>query len=1637
MILIVLTLFTLVALTFVVIARQHRGSARAAMKQDRYHIGHEAMLYNAALQVVRGSTDPGSALFSPIDLSSDMFGLDSFPPVSTNTPATIANVFAVDTLDNTTLYRYHFFDFTCSHTDLAPEDGHYNGRVLTMLDGPRAGDSTRVVGYSYNTGTNVGRFHVLRFTKTPAPSAGDRFIVNGGAFNGLGFGFDGNGQATAASNPLRPNNPGNVLGGPDEDYDIPDYNNVILAGRVWRGGRWETLIPSFYRPALINYWYHQSSGQPPVKDIMFNAFLPGSIPDLDADGDGFISLNELNLDVDTDGDGLLDAIWVDLGFPVQTNESGELYKPLFALQVIDLDGRLSLNAHGTTAHVAGIPFSPTGNYAGTPGPSASANLPVGQGYGPADVQLRLLFASNGSFTNLLNGNGTWDGRYGASGVPGKSGLDWLSAFRLNEYMNYGTAYASPPDMDADGQLGLDKMGQPIYTRMGEADDSNEHPYESNPSQITATDRPFTWSELEPLLRQYDLDAATLPQRLVDLTSAETSAASGPKFRGQVTTTSYDLPSPSVIPTAEMRYRNDASNLSFEDMLRQRLELSSIVDYTPAATDSNGLDDDNDGMTDEMDEAYPLDADASVATMIPPDLGSGVRFDINKPFGNGTDTGQPTNSGTQNGIVGEIGEPLGNAWPAAGSAPAAYSAFAGVNFDQSSGLHRQQYAKHLYILAMLAKDREYRLINGGGLSNENQHRLTAIRLAQWAVNVVDFRDRDSIMTPFEFDLDPFRDANGDGNTWDVDDDYTTTDGDPDQDQYRYVVFGCERPELLITETLAFHDCRTEDTANEPAVGIIPGTTTMDLVNPDTDFDQVRRPQGSLFVELFAPWLPKATGDADFPTEFKTNPSAATAIDLSKLAPVSSNGFRYPVWQLAIGERPDLADPETTFNPQRSELLDKSETLTIDKFVWFTSKGIYEAADSSNRSPSSVPGIGSRIHFYHLDDWTAPGPTDIVDYENRVNFDDSGSGPDNNTVREMFLVRPGEYTVIGPRVKTTIWRGGVNTAMPSIAANSTTANADLIRIQLLSESATAPRPPQTAAPFVTTTGGMDGGTHIGVYPDDYYGGGDSSHGIKASRGIVINKPRALSISEPISGYAPTSTDPTKFTQDPDDANVKYWDVYDPPLDAPEDPVTLRERQTDVPTYRKQAYLQRLANPLAPWHQEHNPYITVDHAPIELHAYNGQTGDQDPAVGANQDLRFASMERSGNNQNLWTNQTYSRHPSAGLVGGDVSGYAGRLIHSLGYLNTRYWLGNSISARTIRTADGYSAGNQYVGAPRQPFPWLTWQNRPFISNLEMLTVPASSPSRLLTEYSMGAGGGHLLDFITSTSNVTSDDSNTGSWASAANARGNLFRMFEFLHVPSRYTGSYRMLTPQHFVNSNGAYRPPQNVVSMFRDPGRVNINTIFDDGDIWQALLNDFPNARTHWNAVRNSRQGYGTAGPLPLNLNNNSPTYFANPFRSFGSSGTVAVNELKYRNVNTSGTPRTLIESTLLRPHPSGSQPLLAADASFGNGNSDYRNVNRNVFFATEPMTRLGNNLTTHSNTYAAWITVGFFGVNAVATPDRRVNPDGFTLGSELGSDTGDIIRHRAFFVIDRSIPYGFRNRGENLNAEKAIVLRKFIE
>jgi len=55
----------------------------------------------------------------------------------------------------------------------------------------------------------------------------------------------------------------------------------------------------------------------------------------------------------------------------------------------------------------------------------------------------------------------------------------------------------------------------------------------------------------------------------------------------------------------------------------------------------------------------------------------------------------------------------------------------------------------------------------------------------------------------------------------------------------------------------------------------------------------------------------------------------------------------------------------------------------------------------------------------------------------------------------------------------------------------------------------------------------------------------------------------------------------------------------------------------------------------------------------------------------------------------------------------------------------------------------------------------------------------------------------------------------------------------------------------------PPFNRISRYRDPGLINLNTIMDDGDLFQALFGEYPDpgstnavAKKIWQAVAGSR-------------------------------------------------------------------------------------------------------------------------------------------------------------------------------------------
>jgi hypothetical protein len=142
---------------------------------------------------------------------------------------------------------------------------------------------------------------------------------------------------------------------------------------------------------------------------------------------------------------------------------------------------------------------------------------------------------------------------------------------------------------------------------------------------------------------------------------------------------------------------------------------------------------------------------------------------------------------------------------------------------------------------------------------------------------------------------------------------------------------------------------------------------------------------------------------------------------------------------------------------------------------------------------------------------------------------------------------------------------------------------------------------------------------------------------------------------------------------------------------------------------------------------------------------------------------------------------------------------------------------------------------------------------------------------------------------------------------------------------------------------------------------------------------------------------------------------------------------------------------------SEPTDPANPNI-NHEYEYCDINRNPYFRYQRLMRLGNLVTTRSNVYAIWVTIGYFEVQPVSEvmqPDPNVGgnflingvslspaeiaeiyPDGYMLGQELGSDNGDIKRHRGFFIFDRTIPVGFR-RGYDFNVDQALLIKRIID
>ena len=131
-----------------------------------------------------------------------------------------------------------------------------------------------------------------------------------------------------------------------------------------------------------------------------------------------------------------------------------------------------------------------------------------------------------------------------------------------------------------------------------------------------------------------------------------------------------------------------------------------------------------------------------------------------------------------------------------------------------------------------------------------------------------------------------------------------------------------------------------------------------------------------------------------------------------------------------------------------------------------------------------------------------------------------------------------------------------------------------------------------------------------------------------------------------------------------------AFEPPIDVPIDGARLPQVNGTLSNHRR-IHLQRLANPLAPYNAETNPYLTIDVMPVDLTIFNGvESAVADPSI-AVQDNKFGCFQRGANNavadRYLWPQEQTTFDlgvpPAAGLHRFDFL-----LRNTLGYLNSSY---------------------------------------------------------------------------------------------------------------------------------------------------------------------------------------------------------------------------------------------------------------------------------------------------------------------------------------------------------------------------------
>ena len=347
-------------------------------------------------------------------------------------------------------------------------------------------------------------------------------------------------------------------------------------------------------------------------------------------------------------------------------------------------------------------------------------------------------------------------------------------------------------------------------------------------------------------------------------------------------------------------------------------------------------------------------------------------------------------------------------------------------------------------------------------------------------------------------------------------------------------------------------------------------------------------------------------------------------------------------------------------------------------------------------------------------------------------------------------------------------------------------------------------------------------------------------------------------------------------------------------------------------------------------------------------------------------------------------------------------------------------------------------------------------------------------------------------------DRDEEGNWVTALGRSLNLAKIFEFVTVPSPVNGTRAVRTQWngerfeqlYFCYPSGGSSLYDRALTLptLREPGKINLNTIAARGSkspVWNALAGD--TERFPWDSFKTGRINENTGHVVPFQSPLSAPLDPAPLSGILSPDGTSDDEEVVTAVPADASLFARKLNSASTSTDESGTTPGDSGHEGSGIGNPLWESDSvgsGNLRAAMAEMSRLSGLTTNRSNVFAVWLTVGYFKVERVNPgvnmpqfdPDgnrleghadgkvtvdvdgetlsifddhykygpyyRAIYPDGYTYAEELGTsdsvsglqgtETG---RTRAFYLIDRSIPFDFR-RGRSINWEKAILLEKML-